>query len=282
MGPAVSDGGHAQKSSIELDRNFRASTYPLARLIQLILLLQTERCPNARQLAEICEVSRRTIFRDLSALADAGVTVVYRPDRQGYQLARSLFLQPPRMEEREALALLVLCRQRKPGADLGLSQDANRAVDKLVQSLPDPLRTRLLAASEVLDNSPAPRGSPGVRQVVHDQILAALARRTQVRLWVREYRSGEVETTKMGIYRLVLHEHAWCLVGRSSRHCRVVLVPVQQVERVELTADPYAIPPRFNLERFLTRTSPQLEPAEPPDPTRDLAGWLTQRAGPLE
>ncbi len=140
MRPAVSDGGRAQNSSIELTRHLHGSHYPLARLIQLIILLQTERCPNARQLAEICEVSRRTIYRDLAALADAGVTVLYRPDRQGYQLARSLFLQPPRIEEREALALLVLCRQWRPSADLGLSHDANRAMDKLVQSLPDPLR----------------------------------------------------------------------------------------------------------------------------------------------
>jgi len=186
------------------------------------------------------------------------------------------------MEEREVLALLVLCRQEKPGADLGLSHDANRAMDKLVQSLPDPLRGRLLAASEVLDNLPCPRAIPAARQAVHDQILAALALRTQVRLWVREFQSGEVETTKMGVYRLVLHGQAWCLVGRSSRHCRVVLVPVQHVERVELTADPYAIPPRFNLERFLTRSSPHSESSEPPDPASESAEWLTQRARRLE
>ena len=230
MRPAVSDGGRAQNSSIELTRHLYGSHYPLARLIQLIILLQTERCPNARQLAEICEVSRRTIYRDLAALADAGVTVLYRPDRQGYQLARSLFLQPPRIEEREALALLVLCRQWRPSADLGLSHDANRAMDKLVQSLPDPLRARLLAASEVLDDLPDCRATPAPRQAVQDQLLAALAQRTQVRLWVREGRTGEVETTKMGIYRLILHDQAWCMVGRSSRHCRVVLVPVQHVE----------------------------------------------------
>jgi predicted DNA-binding transcriptional regulator YafY len=255
MGPAVSEGGPAQKKqgSIELTRHLHASHFPLARLIQLILLLQTERCPNARQLAEICEVSRRTIYRDLAALTDAGVAVIYRPDRQGYQLARSLFLQPPRIEEHEALALLVLCRQWLPGPDLGLSRDANRAVDKLVQSLPDPLRGRLLAASEVLEDPPDEGETPGSRHAVHDQLLAALSQRRQVRLWVREGHTGEVETTKMGIYRLAFLDQSWCMVGRSSRHCRVVLVPILRLERVELTADPYVIPPRFNLERFLAR-----------------------------
>ena len=80
------------------------SQFPLARLLQLIVLLQTEQCPNARRLADICEVSRRTIYRDLATLAGAGITIVYRPDRQGYELARDLFLQPPRLEEKEILA----------------------------------------------------------------------------------------------------------------------------------------------------------------------------------
>ena len=159
------------------------------------------------------------------------------------------------MEEREAIALLVLCRQWSPGTDLGLSSDANRAVDKLVQSFPDPLRSRLVAASEVLDDLTDDGSIPAEQRAVHDQILAALAHRMQIRLWVREDRTGEVETTKMGIYRLALHSQGWCLVGRSSRHCRVVVVPVHSVERVELTADPYTIPPRFNLERFLARKS---------------------------
>ncbi len=86
----------------------------------------------------------------------------------------------------------------------------------------------------------------------------------------------------MGIYRLILLDQAWCMVGRSSRHCRVVLVPVQHVERVELTADPYEIPPRFNLERFLARNRPRSGRSEPPDPAPELAGWLTRRARRLE
>ena len=75
-------------ASIFLAEPLHSSRFPLARLIQLIILLQTERCPNARRLAEICEVSRRTIYRDLAALAGAGIAVIYRSDRQGYQLAQ--------------------------------------------------------------------------------------------------------------------------------------------------------------------------------------------------
>jgi hypothetical protein len=92
------------------------------------------------------------------------------------------------------------------------------------------------------------------RLVVHQHLLTALALRRQVRLWIQEPGTGEIETTKMGIYRLALRDRAWVFAGRSSRHCRVVLVPVRHVDRVELTADSYAVPPRFDLDRFVART----------------------------
>src|SRR6266481_1883992 len=83
----------------------------LARLFRLILMLQSERHPNARELAEWCEVSRRTVYRDLEMLAAAGIPIRFRRERQGYQLAKGFFLPPTFVEETEALALLALSRQ---------------------------------------------------------------------------------------------------------------------------------------------------------------------------
>jgi predicted DNA-binding transcriptional regulator YafY len=230
--------------------------FPLARLIQLISLLQAGRCPNARQLAEICEVSRRTVYRDLATLANAGVTVLYRPDKQGYELARSLFLQPARLEEKEALALLAYSRQWRHADDLGLFWHANQAVDKLVQGLPEELRQRLRNASEILSESIDPPAVTTERVVMYEDILAALAQRCQIRVWITRIVAGgrqELETTKVGIYRLPLLGGQWHLVGRSSLHCRVMQFPVARIERVELTSDSYAIPPRFSLARFLAQ-----------------------------
>jgi predicted DNA-binding transcriptional regulator YafY len=255
MGTAFSENNNGLERSIVLAESSHSSRFPLARLIQLIVLLQTERCPNARRLAEICEVSRRTIYRDLAALAGAGIAIMYRSDRQGYQLAQNVFLQPPRMEEREALALLVSCRQWGSGDDMGLRRHANQAIDKLVQCLPEGMRTRLLAAAEILSDASDHLESSAIRQEVDDRILVALTQRLQVRLRVRETGTSVAETTKLGIYRLAKVHGFWCLVGRSTRHCRVLLIPMHQIEQVELTADPYSIPPRFDLMRFLARTA---------------------------
>ena len=47
--------------------------------------------PNARELAEQCEVSRRTIYRDLQSLILAGIPIEFRPELHGYQIDAQLY-----------------------------------------------------------------------------------------------------------------------------------------------------------------------------------------------
>lgn len=232
-----------------------AGRFPLARLLQLIGLLQAGRFPNARRLAEICEVSPRTIYRDLASLTDAGLSVLYRPDRQGYELEQHVLLSSPRLDERDVLAILVHSRRCGEVEDLGLESPAFQAIDKAIQGLPPESRTRLIAASEVLAEPPRQCRTHPIRQSLHDDILAAVARRRQVRLWLRlrKPRDSAQESTKFAIYRMIPIDRDWCLVGRSTLHRGVTSIPLVRIERAELTGDTYEIPPRFDLGRFLDR-----------------------------
>jgi predicted DNA-binding transcriptional regulator YafY len=262
MGAGAPDAGSEAGGSLRLARPLYSSHFPLTRLLQLVVLLQSERCPNARRLAEICEVSRRTIYRDLATLADAGIPVVYRADRQGYELARTLFLQPLRIEDREAAALLVLCRRWEEGDDLGLGDLAERALGKLIQSLPEGSRARLLNAAEVLSSACEFGSDPTDRRAIYEAILDAVADRKQVRVWTLDAGAGEPDSTKLAIYRLARIHGYWSLVGRSSRDARVITMPLHRVVRAEVTADESTIPPRFSLHRFLRS----------PDAVPELAG----------
>jgi predicted DNA-binding transcriptional regulator YafY len=255
MSASRNKGGAQAEGSARQARAQYSSHFPLSRLLQLVLLLQTERCPNARRLAEICEVSRRTIYRDLAILADSGITVVYRPDRQGYELNRDLFLQPLRLEDREAAALLVLCGRWEDGADMGLGDLADRAVNKLIQGLPEAARARLRNLTEVMSLAGDRRRVPEERRGVHEEILEAVTQRRQIRLWFTDAAGREPEATKLAIYRLVRVGGRWTLIGRSSRHCRVISIPLDQVARAELTGDETLIPPRFDLKRHTKEDS---------------------------
>src|SRR4051812_17925907 len=223
----------------------------LPRLLELIMAIQSDRFPNARALAERCEVSRRTIYRDLDTLEAAGIPVHYRPDRQGYQLARSCAYQLPSLEENEILALLLLVRQWKGGAGLDLVRHARDGAVKLVQSLSPDARNRVLTRAEPVPDETNSWPLPRERKLVYHATLDALSQRYQIRIWYPDAGEAEPITTKLSLYRLVLARGTWYVLGRSTLHRQVCVFRIPWIERVAATIDPYTIPPRFNLERFL-------------------------------
>jgi len=219
----------------------------IARLLQLILALGAGRWPNARELAAACEVSRRTIYRDLDVLELAGVPVRYRADRQGYELPPGFGFSPPALEESEAAALLLLADQGGDG--LGLATTARSAARKVYMTLPAEARERLrgllgAAGPGASGPPPPPPPAPG-RQAVYDAILQSLGRGLQVRAWYLGSDQVTADATKLSPYRLVCVPMAWKLVGRSSFHRGVRTFSVARILRAELTDDPYAIPPRL-------------------------------------
>ncbi len=219
------------------------------------MILQSERFPNARRLAEACEVSRRTIYRDLAILEAAGIEVLYQPERQGYQLARNCWLQPTQLEDNEALALLILSRTGCVQAPVGFLRHARSGLAKVVHSLPGDLRGRIAISSELIADDAVTLELTPDRQSIHETILRALSQRTRLALWHRDQERGPVLATKLGLYRLARIRSRWCLVGHSSAECQVRVFETSWIERLELTDEPYSIPPRFRLERFLEKSS---------------------------
>ncbi len=224
---------------------------PLARLLQLLMILQAERYPNARRLADACAVSRRTIYRDLATLEAAGIQVLYRPDRQGYQLARDCLLQPLQLDEHEALALLIMSRSSRAIEPFGLARYAQSALAKVVQALPPQIRTTITRCGELLpDETSTGDSCQSERREVDETIVSGLLHRRALRLQFHDPKSGDAILTKLAIYRVARITGRWSLVGYSSFHGCARIVDLQTVEKAEPTDEPYSIPPRFRLERL--------------------------------
>src|SRR5256886_258289 len=101
------------------------------RLLAIILELQGKGWQRAEDLAETFETSKRTIYRDIQALGEAGVPVVSLPGR-GYSLMKGYFLPPLSFTTDEATMLL-------------------RGSDLMAQSLDAQYRSAALAASRKIE-----------------------------------------------------------------------------------------------------------------------------------
>src|SRR5262249_54560228 len=145
-----------------------------------------ERFPNAQRLADACAVSRRTIYRDLAILEAAGIIVVYRRDRQGYQLAGEGVFPPAQLDDQEAMALLLLSRLCPADPPFGLARQVRSGVDKVIQALPVEVRGRVNLGGEPIVGDPMTLELPADRQPIYAAIWRALRQRRQMRIWYRD------------------------------------------------------------------------------------------------
>lgn len=106
------------------------------RLISLLILLQTRGSLTSQQLADELEVSVRTIYRDLQALAIAGVPVyMERGPGGGCSLLEGYRTNLTGLTPQEARALFML-NIPAPLDQLGVTQELKAALLKLSAALP--------------------------------------------------------------------------------------------------------------------------------------------------
>lgn len=115
-----------------------------ARTLRLLGLLQSHRFWAGDDLAIRLGVSLRTLRRDIDRLRELGYPVeATRGVAGGYQLAPGASLPPLTLDEEEAVALAVGLQSAAHQAPAGLAEASVRALAKVVQVLPKPLRRKV-------------------------------------------------------------------------------------------------------------------------------------------
>ncbi len=218
-----------------------------SRLLSILLLLQTRRQLTARELADELEVSLRTIYRDVEALAAAGVPVYADQGRAGgYRLVEGYRTRLTGLTEQEAAALFLV---GLPGAAaaFGLTAETSGAELKLLAALAPDQRDRagrlknrfhldLPAWYQDAENSP--HLAAVADAVLHDRRIKVLYRRWEA--------PREVERV-LEPYGLVLKNGSWYVVAATANGMRTYrvsnileLTPTEEeFDRVELDLSQY-------------------------------------------
>ena len=119
------------------------------RLFAILLTLQHKRRVRAHDLARQFEISKRTIYRDMSALNQMGIPIASLPG-EGFELLEGYYVPPLMFKEEEAVALtlgLRLLTQQTAGS---LTHSADSALSKIKVVLPDPIRARSEALTNII------------------------------------------------------------------------------------------------------------------------------------
>ncbi|MFI8822909.1 helix-turn-helix transcriptional regulator [Streptomyces sp. NPDC053431] len=222
-----------------------------ARLIKLVLLLQSRPSMTAAELAAELEVSERTITRDALALSEAGVPVYADRGRAGgYRLIGGYRTRLTGLARGEAEALFL---SGLPGAlrDMGLADAASAARLKVSAALLPSLRDAPEAAGRRFHlDAPAWYQEPETPEA-----LAPLAEAVWDDRPVRaRYRRGDGEVAReLQPYGLVLKAGVWYVCARAGSSYRTYRV--DRFAEVTLGEGRFERDPDFDLAAFWTERS---------------------------
>jgi predicted DNA-binding transcriptional regulator YafY len=202
-------------------------------------------------MAQECRVSRRTVFRDLNLLREAGVPLHFDEQQQRYRIPGTYYLPPTNFTPDEALALIVLCHDMGNGGGLPFFGPARSAAIKLESALPGRLRQQLHDLSEAVQIQPPPRNPLEGQRPIYEQLLDAVSARRCVRVVYDSLTEWKKIRTKLNPYRLLFSRRSWYAIGRSSMHRGVRTFNVGRILSLEPTEEQFKIPRGFSIDRYL-------------------------------
>ncbi|MEU9094885.1 YafY family protein [Streptomyces sp. NPDC087901] len=192
-----------------------------ARLIRMVLLLQSRPAMTAAELAQELEVSERTITRDAQALSEAGVPVYADRGRAGgYRLVGGYRTRLTGLARDEAEALFL---SGLPSAlrEMGLEDAASAARLKVSAALLPSLRDASASASQRFHlDAPGWYQEPATPALLPVVAEAVWDDRTVRARYRRAGRDAEVDR-ELAPYGLVLKAGVWYLCARAGDDFRV-------------------------------------------------------------
>ncbi len=190
------------------------------RLFNLALLLRSRRTAiTAEAIAELMEVSPRTVYRDIQSLVLAGVPVTGEPG-VGYLIRPGNHLPPLLFTPDEVQALIVGSRMVQAFTDKDLAQSARTAELKIRSVLTEPLKRH---AEQQPYRVPMVEGDDPLREI-HGRLRRACEQHRKLRVVYRDQNQLSSERTLWplamvgwsGRWTLL----AWCELRRDYRNFR--------------------------------------------------------------
>lgn len=216
------------------------------RLLKLLMTLQTHDKVTATELAQVCETSVRTVYRDIDALSEMGVPVYSEQGVQGgYRLLNGYRTRLNGLSAQEAETLF-LAGLSGPAQKMGLQATLADAQLKLMTALPENMRQEAdrLQSRFLLD---APNWFSDDEKAEHlPQLMTAVLEQRLVGMAYQSWKGvRQREAQPLGV---VLKGGQWYLVARVEGDIRTYRV--SRVESLELKSEGFDRPANFNLAEF--------------------------------
>jgi len=219
------------------------------RLLAIVLELQAHGWQRAEDMATTFEISKRTIYRDMQALAESGVPVVSEAGR-GYSLMEGYFLPPLSFSSDEAVLLLLGADFMRQNFDRPYQRVAESAAAKLEVALSDRLRTAVADLKQSLHFvAMNPVVDPALTERLQHLRRAILERQRLRLMYVSRWRAEGGESTEREVdpYALVSVDGVWYLSAYCHLRHDVRNFRLDRIDRLHVLPKRFTRPADFDI-----------------------------------
>jgi predicted DNA-binding transcriptional regulator YafY len=216
------------------------------RLFAIMLELQANPNVRAEDLARRFEVARRTIYRDILALNEAGVPIVATPGK-GYSVVEGYFLPPINFTSGEATMLILGADFVAQHFDKEYRHSAHSAVQKISAALSPRHRRHVQSLTKRLSFATmTPLNDPPLAQALKTLRRALVEQRTIRFHYVKRFDgSGKPEQRTVNPLLLTSLNGHWLLGGWDHRRKALRTFRLTRIEQLEVTDKSFVPPKRF-------------------------------------
>jgi len=216
------------------------------RLFELTLLLRSRRTAiTAETIAELMQISPRTVYRDVQSLIMAGVPVTGEPG-VGYMIRPGNHLPPLLFTPDELQALIVGSRMVQAFTDKDLAQGARTAELKIRSVLTEQLKRH---AEQQPYRIPIMESDDPLREV-HGRLRRACEQHHKIRVFYQDEKQLQSERILWplamvgwsGVWTLL----AWCELRRDYRNFRF-----DRIESLEVLAEQFNPTEEISIAHYL-------------------------------
>jgi len=225
----------------------------IGRIIKVITALQSARRYAVCDLAEMFGTSRRTIFRDLQNLQEAGFPCRYDPKTRSYAIEPESFLPALNLSTKETLSLLLLVHKARSHIHLPLKESALWAALKIENSLADQVKRFCSRALDRITVKEGPQAKTSSLDKVFVQLIEAILKKRVVS--IRYHLPRERKSVVFGLrpYHLFHGEHTWYVLGKSDAREGVRAFKLNRILELHVLDKCFTEEKEFDIQEHLGR-----------------------------
>ncbi len=225
----------------------------VGRMLQILTALQSGQNNRLVDLAQMCTLSKRTIFRDLKELKEIGIQYHYNTKTGTYSIDQNFFLPPINLNRKEAIGLLLLIHAARCRMQMPFKKETLIGAMKLENNLLYEMRQYCNAILRNIYIQSRPEVKIELFDKIFEQLGDAILKKQVVNMSYYSPHEKKAIAIELNPYHLIYNDYAWYVLGKSSFHRGIRVFRINQIQEIIKSNKGFVKDDNFDIKEHLGR-----------------------------